>query len=98
MKAVVPPGLMHLLHRAVIALVGGSEQLVTGAHHQRRHAQHGAPVCAGGRGQRAVAAVDLVEVIDDRAAVDQRLAVVEHERRDAAERIVGANVAAVVEA
>src|SRR5918993_2221149 len=37
--AIVDPGLMHLLWRMVIALVGGVQALVAGAHHQRREAQ-----------------------------------------------------------
>ena len=54
--AVVDPGLMHLLRRMVVALVGGVQALVAGAHHQRRDAQHGAPLGARRRRQRALAA------------------------------------------
>src|SRR5215213_3901380 len=96
--AVVDPGLMHLFRRMVIALVGGVQALVAGAHHQRRHAQHGAPVGAGRRRQRAFVADDLVEVVDDGGAVDQGLAIVEDQGRDAAQRIGGAYLGSVAEA
>ena len=89
---------MHLLRRMVIALVGGVQALVASTHHQRRHAQDGAPVGAGRRRQRPPAAVDLVEMVDDGGAVDQGLAIVEDQGRNAAQRIGGPHFDAVAEA
>jgi len=37
-------GWCHLLGRMVVALVGGMQALVAGAHHQRGDLQHGAAI------------------------------------------------------
>ena len=82
----------------VIALVGGVQALVAGAHHQRRHAQHGAPLGARRWRQRPLAADDLVEMVDDGGAVDQGLAIVENQGRNAAQGIGGPHFGAIAEA
>ena len=96
--AVVDPGLMHLLGRAVVALVSGLQQLVARTHHQRRDPQHCAPLGACRRRERAIAAIGRVEMVDDRAGVEENLAVVEHQRRNAAERVHRPHVGAIAEA
>ncbi len=89
---------MPLLHRRVVAVVRRLQGLVAGAHHDRRDLEHRAPVGPRGRGKWPIAAMDLVEMVDDGAAVDQRLAIVEHQGRDAAERIGRAHLLAFAEA
>jgi len=74
------------------------QALVAGAHHQRRHAQHGAPVGAGRRRRRLLAADAFVETVDDGGAVDHGFAIVEDERRDAPQRIGRPHPGAVAEA
>jgi hypothetical protein len=70
----------------------------SGAHHERGDLQHGATVGACRRRERAVAAIGLVEMVDDGAAVHKHLAAIEHQRRDAAEGIVGPHLGAIAEA
>jgi hypothetical protein len=82
----------------VIALVRGVQALVAGAHHQRRDAQHGAPLGAGRRRQRLLVADNLVEMVDDGGAVDQGIAIVEDQGGDAAQGIGGPHLGAIAEA
>jgi hypothetical protein len=96
--AVVDPGLVQLLRWAPVALVGCVKTFVARAHHDCSDFEHGAPVRARSRRECAVATIGLIEMVDDGATVDQRLATVEHQRRDAAERIPGPHLGAVVEA
>ena len=82
----------------VVALIGGLQALVAGPHHQRGDPQHGAAVGAIRGRQRLCLAISLVEMIDDSAAVDQGFAVVEDQRRDAAQRIGRTHLRAIAEA
>jgi hypothetical protein len=82
----------------VVALVGGVQAFVAGAHHERGDLQHGTAIGARRRRERAIAAIGLVEMVDDGGAVDQYLAVVEHQRRDAAEGILGLHLGAITKA
>src|ERR1700704_4897838 len=49
------------------------------------------------RRERAVAAMDFVEMVDDGAAVQKHLTVVEYQRRNAAERILSSYLGAIAE-
>src|SRR4051794_35520057 len=52
---------------------------------------------AGARQHRLLRPGELVEIIEDERALDQRLAVVEHQRRHAAQRIIGRDLVGVAE-
>jgi hypothetical protein len=69
------------------ALVDHGAGLVDAAGGQGDDAQGGPPLAAGGRQEAALGRDPRVEVVEDGGAVDDHLAVVEDERRDAAERI-----------
>ena len=82
----------------MVALVSRGEPFVTGSHHQRGDPEHGPPVGSCRRREGAIAAMNLIEVIDDGAAVDQSFAVIEDQCRNPAKGIAAAHVGAVAEA
>ena len=85
------------LGRGLAALVDDGDRLVADAGRQRDRLQGIAAGLAGDRQQRALGPHGLVQVIEDGGAVDQALAVVEHQHRHAHERIEGAQLLGVAE-
>ena len=69
------------------ALVGGGADLVDRAGRERDQPQHAAPLGALRGHERTLGPDGLIEPVEDRRRVDQHLAIVEHERGDAAERV-----------
>ena len=47
-QTILDPGLVHLLRRMVVALVGGVQAFLAGAHHQRGDLEHGATIATVG--------------------------------------------------
>ena len=96
-NAVVNPRLIQFLRRTPVTLVGSVKTLLARPHHHCSDLQHRAAIGAAARCQRPIVTVDFIEMIDNGVAIDQRFAAIEHQRRDAAKRIAGPHLRAVVE-
>src|SRR6476620_207203 len=79
---------IELLVLAQHALVQQADALVAKAHRQRANPQVPPPRLAARRDHRFVGADAVVEIIQDHRALDQRLAIVEHQRRHPPQRII----------
>ena len=82
---------------AMAALVGNGNRLVVNACRQHDLLQGIAPGFAAGWQQRAIRTNSLIQVIQDRRAVDEHLAVVQDKRRHAPDRVVGAQSIGIAE-
>ena len=89
---------MYLFRWAMIALVSGLQKLVASSHCHGDNSKHGAAVGAGGRCQSSFATIDLVQVIDDRAAVYEGFTVLEDHRWNAAKRVKRSHIGPMIEA
>src|SRR3546814_8433148 len=69
------------------ALVGGGASFVDCAGRQRDEPQRTPPLGTRARDQGTLGADRLVEPVEDRGRIDQHRAILEHQRRAAAERV-----------
>ncbi len=89
------PDIGHLLVQPL--LVEQADRLVGRAHGQRRHLQRPAPVRLGAREHRPVGRHQAVEMVEDAVALDQRLTIVQHQRRHPGQRVVRADLLRIAE-
>src|SRR3546814_13392012 len=80
------PARPAVLRRADDALVGGGASFVDCAGRQRDEPQRTPPLGTRARDQGTLGADRLVEPVEERGRIDQHRAILEHQRRDAAER------------
>src|SRR5581483_5297226 len=79
------------------AFVDEADRLVAEAGRQRANAQVPPPLRAMRGDHRLVGADQLIEIIEDDAALDQRLAAVEHQGRYPSQRIIGRDQIGIAE-
>src|SRR3954453_5005662 len=79
------------------ALVEQADRLVAETGSERADAQMAPAHGTGARQHRLLGSDELVEIIEDDRALDQRLAVVEHQSRYAPQRIIGRDLVGIAE-
>jgi hypothetical protein len=88
---------IELLLLAQHALIKQADALVAEAHRQRANPQVPAPRLAARGDHRPVGADEVVEIIQDHRALDQRLAIVQHQRRHPPQRVIRRDLVGIAE-